>query len=1193
MTFIDILIADDHEFFRRNLRSLVESHVDWRVCGEAADGLEALEKAKALHPKIILMDMSMPRMDGAEATRRIRREVPESQVILVSQNDPALMRKIAAETGAHAFISKTDIVRDLVSAVQKITDRNHHRPAVSGEKPQESAQNDWLFGGGSLASRIWEFDWSKTPLGSIQSWPQSLRTAVNLMLNSQHPMWIGWGPQMTFLYNDAYIPVLSSAKHPWALGRPASEVWAEIWDVCGPLAEKVFSRGEPSFADDVRLFMNRGDYLEETYYSFSYSPIYDEAGKVAGLFCPSTEITSKVLNARRLKTLSDLSAKSMTEKSAGAAAASCVEIITADPDDIPFSLLYLVDAKRKSAVLAGSSQVVKGIDRISPLSVNLEGEAEPSIWPVREMIEHPQTQVVSLGNVSSLPLGPANQRVREALVLPVTSLGMEHPIGVLVAGVNPTRKLDADYRTFFSLVADQVATSIQNATALQREKERADALAEVDRAKTMFFSNVSHEFRTPLTLMLGPLEDMLAESAELVPKQRERLDIAHRNSLRLLKLVNTLLDFSRIEAGRLQASYAPTNLGKLTSDLASVFRSAIERAGIRFTIDCESVRDPVYVDTEMWEKIVFNLLSNAFKFTFNGEIAISLRKRDENVELVVRDSGIGIPPAELPHLFERFYRVKGAQGRTFEGSGIGLALVQELAKLHSGTVTVESDLNHGSTFAVSIPLGKDHLPADRINATRDLASTSLNAEPFLEEAFHWLPDSQLNSHEFAIPSTEAKTSVATVAPGTPKKHARILLADDNADMREYVERLLGKEYEVVAVGDGEAALESARAQKPDLIISDVMMPKVDGFGVVRRLRAEDSLKSVPVILLSARAGEESRIEGLQFGADDYLVKPFSARELLARVHSHLALAGLRKETAELAHRLRTHSELLASIVASSDDAIISTDFEGTVTSWNKSAERMYGYTSEEAIGQNIALVVPPDRRGEESRIFAQLCRGEQVNHFETQRVRKDQSVFEVSLSVSPLRDAQGKVIGASEVARDVTDRRRAEMALHQAQERLTLALESTKTAMFDWDILERRGSWNPQMTALYNFSPKAETITAAEWSALFHPDEVQRLAEQAEQFLRQKDKRNFEFEFRAVRPDGEIRWMLSHGRIERDANGRALRLIGMHTDITDRRRAEETAHQHRERLEMVAQASQVGFWFCDLPFDKLVWDDRV
>jgi signal transduction histidine kinase/CheY-like chemotaxis protein len=729
MSVIDILIADDHEFFRQNLRSLLECQPDWRVCGEAADGIEAVEKARQLHPQIILMDMSMPRMDGAEASRTIRREIPESQVIMVSQNDPLLMRKIAAQTGAQGFVSKSDIVRDLVPAILKIINQNNHNPPAPSNPPESVPQVDWLFGGGALPSLIQRYDWSRTPLGPIQSWPQSLRTAVNLMVNSQHPIWIGWGPEKTFLYNDAYISVLSMAKHPWALGRPASEVWAEIWDVCGPLADKVFSRGEPSFADDVRLFMNRGDYLEETYYSFSYSPIYDESGKVAGLFCPSTEITSKVLNARRLRTLSELSSKSLIEKTTEGACASCVNIISQNPDDIPFSLLYLIDAEKQAANLSGNSHVSAGLDRVSPLTIALDGETKDLLWPIRELIDGAEPCSLSFERIDSLPLGAADQRVREAMVLPVTSLAMERPVGVLIAGVNPTRELDAEYRTFFSLVADQVATALQNTRALQQEKERADALAEIDRAKTMFFSNVSHEFRTPLTLMLAPLEDMLVDSADLVPRQRERLDIAHRNSLRLLKLVNTLLDFSRIESGRIQASYEPVDLSKLTSDLASVFRSAVERGGVRFTIDCPHLGEPVYVDSEMWEKIVFNLLSNAFKFTFAGEIEISLRKRGNNVELSVRDSGTGIPATDLPHLFERFYRVKGAQGRTFEGSGIGLALIQDLTKLHGGAVRVESELNRGSTFIVSIPLGKDHLPPDRIGAAHTLASTGLNAEP--------------------------------------------------------------------------------------------------------------------------------------------------------------------------------------------------------------------------------------------------------------------------------------------------------------------------------------------------------------------------------------------------------------------------------------------------------------------------------
>ena len=281
-----VLIVDDHEPVRRGIRSLLARRLDWSVCGEAADGLEATEMARQLRPDVVLMDMSMPRMDGAEATRIIRRQVPEAEVIIVSQNDPAVVRLQAAQIGARGYVSKATLARDLLPAILKIIGKDNNGDESGENSNREPTQEKWLFGGGDLGHLIRQHTWSLTPLGPIHNWPQSLKTAVNLMLNSQHPMWIGWGPEMTFLYNDAHISVLSLAKHPGSLGRPAREVWAEIWDICGPLADKVFSRGEPSFANDVRLFMSRGEYVEETYYSFSYSPIHDESGKVAGLVLP-------------------------------------------------------------------------------------------------------------------------------------------------------------------------------------------------------------------------------------------------------------------------------------------------------------------------------------------------------------------------------------------------------------------------------------------------------------------------------------------------------------------------------------------------------------------------------------------------------------------------------------------------------------------------------------------------------------------------------------------------------------------------------------------------------------------------------------------------------------------------------------------------------------------------------------------
>jgi signal transduction histidine kinase/FixJ family two-component response regulator len=781
-------------------------------------------------------------------------------------------------------------------------------------------RQQFLAGGGEMGNRISDFNWKDTSLGAIEAWPQSLKTSVSLMLNSQHPMWIGWGEKACFLYNDAYIDILSLSKHPLALGMAASEVWSEIWDVCGPLADKVFRNGEASYMKDVRLFMNRGEFLEETFYSFSYSPIWDESGEVGGLFCPSTDVTPKNLNTRRLRILSDLAAESLVQKSTDGACASAATILAKSRDDIPFALLYLVEDANKTALLKLAVGLQKGNGLISPLEINLkDSHNDACLWPIAEVVRTAVTSVISLHGVAGFPLGPAEQVVGAAVVLPLVSRGQERPLGVMVAGVNPTRRLDPEYRSFYDLVAGHVATAIQNAQAAAEEKRRADGLAELDRAKTIFFSNVSHELRTPLTLILGPLEDEMRES----PAPRERLELAHRNSLRLLKLVNTLLDFSRIEAGRVEASYEPTDLAAFTSELASVFRAGIEKVGLRLILDCLPLSEPVYIDREMWEKIVYNLLSNAFKFTARGEIEVrvfevqSPAKTDQSSQrtsrltkshvcLSVRDTGIGISAAELSRIFERFHRTKTTWARSHEGTGIGLALVQELARLHGGHAGVESKEGVGTTFTVAIPMGMTHLPKDRIGTLRKLNSTGVGAGPFVDETLRWGHEDTVGenagSHSSSRPSTSSSVSLS-FAGGNEAEEAlrsrseiRIVMADDNSDMRGYVQRLLLNEgYNVIAVGDGELALKAVRTEKTDLVLSDVMMPCLDGIGLLNELRNDRVTRDIPVIMLSARAGEEARVEGVAAGANDYLTKPFSARELLARVASHLKFARVRKE----------------------------------------------------------------------------------------------------------------------------------------------------------------------------------------------------------------------------------------------------------------------------------------------------------
>jgi signal transduction histidine kinase len=530
--------------------------------------------------------------------------------------------------------------------------------------------------------------------------------------------------------------------------------------------------------------------------------------------------------------------------------------------------------------------------------VGLDGDAGET-WPLAGPWTAGQLRVVQplAERFGPMPGGPWPEPSHTAMIAPIVTGFDERPAGFLVVGASPRRAVDDEYRQFAERAAAHIAAAVASATAYEAQRRRAEALAELDRAKTAFFSNVSHEFRTPLTLLLGPLEEALGDRADPPgPAHRTRLEIAHRNGMRLLRLVNSLLDFSRIEAGRIQAVYEPVDLAAVTADLASAFRSAVERAGLRLRVDCPPLPDATYVDRDMWEKIVLNLLSNALKFTFEGEVAVALRFAGDRVQLEVRDTGTGVPAEELPRIFERFHRVRGAHGRTHEGSGIGLALVQELVKLHGGAIHVASEVGRGTTFTVSIPAGRAHLPADRIGATRAPTPAAPGASPYVEEALRWLSDD--------VAPDAAPPSAAPV----PTQGARVLVADDNADMRDYLRRLLGQHWAVEVVGDGQAALESVHARRPDLVLTDVMMPRLDGFALLRALRAEPELGDLPVILLSARAGEESRVEGLEAGADDYLVKPFSARELVARVNAHLELARMRREVMEREQAARVQAE---------------------------------------------------------------------------------------------------------------------------------------------------------------------------------------------------------------------------------------------------------------------------------------------
>ena len=718
----------------------------------------------------------------------------------------------------------------------------------------------------------------------MEQWSQSLLTTVSLCLASNFPIDIIWGPKHVQIYNDGYR-VICGASHPRALGESFPVTWASAWPVIGEGFAQAL-QGKTSFLENQNIFIERDGFREETFFTFSFSPIRDETGEIAGIFHPVLETTTTMLNERRMRVLRDIGATAIKDQTPEEACAAIAETLSKYQADLPFSVLYLLDENANGARLVSAAGLQPGTIA-TPTFVDFGSEQE---CPIKKAIQSERvTWINDFGErFGEICCGPYPEPIKKAVVLPIFSPGLSRPIGFFLAGVSARRGLDDVYRGFYELVGNAISAVLNSARAYQEERKRTEALAEIDRAKTKFFSNISHEFRTPLTLMLGPLEDSLKDQEHpLSPEQRARQELTYRNALRLLKLVNSLLDFSRIEAGRMKALFEPTNLSRLTSDLASVFRSAIEKAGLHFNVETESLNEDVFVDRDLWEKIVFNLLSNALKFTFEGEITIKLTKVADHVELSVRDTGTGIPENEIPNLFKRFHKIESARRRSQEGTGIGLALVQELVKMHGGLISVQSKLNVGTLFTVRIPFGSAHLPADQIGQRRKNSPLASSASMFSDEAASWLLEGNLRLAQKSDPSKD------DFAHGS--RQARIILADDNADMRNYVADLLKTKWRVEAVADGEAAFEAAVREPPALILSDVMMPNLDGFGLIEKLHSNERTKNVPVILLSARAGEEAKIEGLKAGADNYLVKPFSANELLAKLETHIEIGRLRTE----------------------------------------------------------------------------------------------------------------------------------------------------------------------------------------------------------------------------------------------------------------------------------------------------------
>jgi signal transduction histidine kinase/FixJ family two-component response regulator len=729
--------------------------------------------------------------------------------------------------------------------------------------------------GGEMGRRFAEFDWAAHPLGSPQRWPAEFRAAVVTALTSRFPIVLWLGAEDLFLvYNDAYISALAD-KHPSALGRPGREVWWDIWEPISPMLASVVATGEATWSDDLLLTMVVEGRRLERYFTFTYGPLIGDGGDVSGIFCAVNETTERVVGERRLHLLNDVASAAMGTLSIDDAVSAAVAVCAAQPADLPFIAAYVAGSDGEVALRGATASVLPVLPR--SLRALTDSGSKSEIGDV----------AAAVPGIEAILGGDCPER---ALVLP---LGEDATAGALVVGINPRCPLDELYRGFCQLLADQLTATFARIASYEQQRLRADALAELDGAKTAFLTNVSHEFRTPLTLLLGPLEDALSD-APPASALADRLTTAARNARRLQRLVDSLLDFSRIEAGRANAKLVCTDVGALTEHIASSFAELCQRAGLELVLDCgPALAD---VDAGMWETIVLNLLSNAVKYTLRGSITVEVRAEPADCRITLRDTGVGIGPEDLDRLFERFYRAGNNRGRSVEGAGIGLSLVRGLVELQRGTVEIESEPDRGTAVTIRLPRSVVGAPVEPL---RD--GTPDPSNPYVADARQWLT---------AVPDPAASPA----APDGPRQ--LVLVADDNADMRAHLERVLSPHWQTVLVADGQSALAATRELRPDAIVTDIMMPGLSGFDLVAAIRADPALAATPVLMLSARAGAEALDEGFAAGADDYLPKPFRSQELVDRVASRLSAVARERDR----QRREAHLDL-----AQLDSALQATD----------------------------------------------------------------------------------------------------------------------------------------------------------------------------------------------------------------------------------------------------------------------------
>ncbi|WP_081888079.1 PAS domain S-box protein [Verrucomicrobium sp. BvORR034] len=1152
-------------------------------------------------------------------------------------------------------------------------------PTIS---PQVSAFQ-WPEAGGEMARRMAEFDWAEHPLGPPEGWPQSLRTTVSILLTSRYDMWLGWGPELYFFCNDAYLPTLG-LKKDWVLGRPASEVWAEVWDDAGPRSESVLQTGRATWDECLLLFLERNGYPEETYHTFSYSPVPDDGGGVGGMLCVVTEETERVIGERRLAVLQDL-AESL-------AVASCSEALMEEVGgclqrhrvDLPFSLVYLFDnhdhGASGQAVLRSQTGVHQG-GELAPavLSCGTDDDSGAGPWPVARILAEGEPVEVSLEHLQDLPTGPYSTP-RAAVMLPLFPHGQEEPpTGFLVAGVNPCRPLDGPYRGFLELVAGQISAGLATAGAFEMERERAESLLELDRVRRESATQLREsEERTRLAVEAGKVgvwdwnlaagtvgwSELTHRIFGVEPGGFDGTFEGFLGHVHPVDRVRVAAEVNRAHAGdgrfngELRALTPSGEVRWIECHGQTAFSPQGEPERMHGTVLDITERKRA---EELLRETRLRLETTLFAAeigTWNWDIRNDQVTADENMarlffvderdkdgppverfmEMIHRDDvarvrrAMDVAISDPTGNFEQDYRVVSPKGQVRWVTARGRVQRDSTGKPErfpgviidiTGRKQAEEDLEgseqrHRKLLSL-LPIACYTLNEDGwLTFYNDAARELWGRAPDLSRV-RWCGSYRMWSLDGQFIPHDQSPMVAALREARPARGAEVVVerpdgtrrwvalsSDPLHDARGRCRGLINVALDVSderrtqkALAQSEAFLQSVISSTADCIMvmdpqgglqwtsaNGIRMLEMDeaslpaGRSWLDMWQDETSQRVAQAALRQANAGQVGRFRGFcpTFAGTpkwwDVMVTPIPARDGGAARFLSVARDVTERTNAE--HALSR----LAAIVESSDDAIISKDLAGRILSWNKGAERLFGYQAREIVGRPIMTLIPDDRFNEEHVILDKLRAGSRLEHYETVRRRKDGTHVDVSLTVSPIRNEQGVIVGASKIARDITQKKLDEAELRRS-ERLYRAIgESMNFGIWICDAAGRNQYASDSLLKLVGMT-QAE-FAGDGWMKALHPEDVQTVRLAWRRCVAGPDTTFWESEQRFRGLDGAWHPVLARGVPVRDEAGRLQQWVGINLDISELKKTEEALRRSEAHLTAVFQQAGSGIAQTDL-----------